>query len=249
MPAIMFLVLLIAIELPYRFLKGKTGPAALSDYAINGIQAGLITLSAFVLGLSFAQASDRFDARRALVVKEANAIGTTWLRAEQLPSPDAKLFRRTLTQYTAERLEAYQTPLKEQAVDATIQRSLSYQDSLWAIVSSALRKHPNDLGLSLLMETLNDTIDVSAEQLQALTNHVPTAMFVLTLSLVILSAFATGVRFAHSGERPAIMTTLLVLAYVVVIGMNVDYDLPQKGVIKVNLEPMRIQLQSMKDAG
>jgi hypothetical protein len=248
LPAVMFVVLALAVELPYRFLKPERRSVS-GDDPVNGIQSGLITLSAFVLGLSFAQASQRFDLRRELVVKEANAIGTTWLRADQLPPLERKTFRKTLTQYTAERLEVYETPIEQQSVDVTLQRSFAYQDTMWATVSAAVRKHPNDLGLSLLMQTLNDTIDVSAEQLQALRSHVPTAMFVLTLFLVTLSAFATGVRFAHSGSRPALMTASLVLAYVIVIGMNVDYDLPQRGVIKVNLEPLRIQLQSMKGPG
>src|SRR5271166_3192968 len=81
--ALMLVVLSLAIELPYRFadLLSRRKPEADS---INTLQAGLLTLSAFVLSLSFSQASARFDARRAIVVKEANAIGTTWLRADQL---------------------------------------------------------------------------------------------------------------------------------------------------------------------
>ena len=57
-----------------------------------------------MLGLTYAQAQGRYDARRALVVKEANAIGTTWLRADQLAPHDTLTFRRLLTEYTRERL-------------------------------------------------------------------------------------------------------------------------------------------------
>jgi hypothetical protein len=60
------------------------------DDAWNTVQAGLLTLAAFVVGLCFAQASARFDARRELVVKEGNAIGTTWLRADQLAPAQAQ---------------------------------------------------------------------------------------------------------------------------------------------------------------
>jgi hypothetical protein len=249
MPAFMLVVLALAVELPYRFLKPKLESSRLNDDAINTVQAGLVTLTAFVLGLSFAQASQRFDARRSLVVKEANAIGTTWLRADQLPAADAKRFRRTLTDYTAERLSAYRTPLDEQNVEENLHRSFAYQDALWAQASAAMHAHPTNLGLSLLMSSLNDTIDVSAEQLQALTSHVPTAMVVLTLVLVTLSTFATGIRFARGQSRPAVMTATLLLAYVVVIGMCIDYDLPQKGVVKINLAPLQLQLHSMRSAG
>jgi hypothetical protein len=55
------------------------------------VQAGLFTLAAFVLRLSFSQASARFDARRGFVMKEANAIGTTFLRANQNAAVAASL--------------------------------------------------------------------------------------------------------------------------------------------------------------
>jgi len=82
----MFVVLVLAIEIPYRWLRL---PALAKNMdAFNALQAGLLTLASFVLGLSFSQASSRFDGRRGLVIKEANAIGTTWLRADQLSRPE-----------------------------------------------------------------------------------------------------------------------------------------------------------------
>ena len=81
LPALMVVVLGLAIELPYRF-KASLSLQHLNTDCTNAVQAGLLTLSAFVLGLSFSQASARFDARRAVVVAEANSIATTWLRAD-----------------------------------------------------------------------------------------------------------------------------------------------------------------------
>lgn len=82
LPAVMLTVLVLSIEIPYRFGDVLVRSSVNTD-AWNAVQAGILTLVAFVLGLSFSQASARFDARRGLVVKEANAIGTTWLRADR----------------------------------------------------------------------------------------------------------------------------------------------------------------------
>lgn len=240
----MLVILAMAIELPYQFWRPLKASAHTD--AFNALQAGLLTLASFVLGLSFAQASSRFDARRELVVKEANAIGTTWLRADQLPPARAAAFRQILTAYTAIRLKAYETPRSPALYRQAIDQSDDDQSQLWSLASSALRERPNDLGLSLLMETLNDTIDVSAEQLQALTTHVPTAVVELTLVLVILGALSLGLRFAIDKARPAALSAIYVVACVVVISMMVDYDRPQTGFVKVNLSPIRVQLQSMQ---
>lgn len=241
----MVVALSLAIELPYRLLKRSKITGRNVD-AFSAVQAGLLTLASFVLGLSFGQASSRFDARRALVVKEANAIGTTWLRAGQLAPRDAVRFRQLLTSYTAARLHAYETPNNPQLYERTVAFSDTVQRSLWDVASDALRRQPGNLGLSLLMEALNDTIDVSAEQLEALTTHVPTQIVVLTLLLVTLGALSLGLRFAVDGARPAALSAVYVVASVVVICMMVDYDRPQTGFVTINLNPIRAQLQTMQ---
>jgi hypothetical protein len=246
LPLLMLVILGLSIELPYRFLQHALASAEKRIDAFSAVQAGLLTLASFVLGLSFAQASARFDARRALVIKEANAIGTTWLRADQLAGAQRDAFRRILTSYTSERLTAYQTPNDPELYRRTLDASDREQTDMWRMASSALRAKPTNLGLSLLMETLNDTIDVSAEQLQALTTHVPTAVVTLTLVLVTLGALSLGLRFAVDRSRPAVLSAIYIVASVVVITMMIDYDRPQTGFVTVNLNPIKATLESMQ---
>ena len=59
----------------------------------EGARAGASTVDGAVFGMlglliafTFSGASTRFEARRELVVEEANAIGTAWLRLDLLPS-------------------------------------------------------------------------------------------------------------------------------------------------------------------
>jgi hypothetical protein len=241
LPIMMLVVLGLAIELPYRYAGALAIKTPNTD-AFTAVQAGLLTLASFVLGLSFSQASARFDSRRALVVTEANAIGTTWLRADQFGSMQSVRFRDILTRYAAARLKAYETPRNPQVIDESNQD----QDKLWNMASSALRADRTNLGYSLLMQSLNDTIDISAEQLQALTSHVPTSIVVLTLLLVTLGALSLGLRFALDRSRPVALSVIYVVACVVVINMMIDYDRPQTGFVKVNLAPLQRQLQSMQ---
>ncbi len=243
----MLVVMALLIELPYRIGKLLALRELVKDDAWNILHAGLLTLASFVLGLSFAQASARFDSRRALIVKEANAIGTTWLRAGQLDGDAARRFRQILTDYTATRLNAYETPGAAPALyRQAIARSDRDQVLMWSIASSALNEHKSNLGLSLLMQTLNDTIDVSAETLEAATTHVPTAIVLLALALVALGTLTTGLRFARDNSRPLLLSAIYVLAYVIVIEMMVDYDRPGTGFVTINLNPMKRQLLSMQ---
>ncbi len=247
LPSVLLVALALLIELPYRVGKAVAPRLLVKDDAWNIVHAGILTLASFVLGLSFAQASARFDSRRALVMKEANAIGTSWLRADQLDRGAERRFRQVLTDYTATRLNAYKTPGADPALyRQAIARNAQDEAVLWAITSSALRVHSSNLGLSLLMQTLNDTIDTSAETLQAVTSHVPTAIVVLAVALVALGTLATGLRFARDNSRPLFLSAIYVLAYVIVIEMMVDYDRPGTGFVTINLNPMKRQLSSMQ---
>lgn len=246
LPVALFIVLLLAIGLPAKYGRALIERAKVADDTWNVIQGGIIGLVAFMLGMSFSQSEGRFDARRELVVKEANAIGTTWLRADQLPATQAREFRAVLADYTETRLRAYETQPRGDALREAQQKSDDEQARLWAIASGALRAGPGNLGRSLLVSSLNDTIDVSAEQLAALTHHVPTTIVFLTLVLVVIGATLIGFSFARAGVNPHVLALAYVLSSVLVVEMVVDLDRPQSGFIRVNLDPMKIQLRSMR---
>ncbi|HET6275654.1 MAG TPA: hypothetical protein VFE16_06970 [Candidatus Cybelea sp.] len=246
LPLILILVLGLAIELPAIYFKEFASKMTVPDSLWNVIQGGVLTLVAFMLGISFSQSQDRFDARRQLVVTEANTIGTTWLRADQLPEKQEQEFRALLTDYTKLRLQLYQGFLTPVQIDQGLAKSDAEQGRLWATASSMLRQEPQNLGRSLLMSELNDTIDVSAEQRQALTHHVPVAIDALTLLLVILGAILIGLGFARAGATLSILGGAYIIASVMVITMMIDLDRPQKGFVKVNLDPLVVQLQSMR---
>src|SRR5690242_19734243 len=54
------------------------------DGPVGAIVGAVLGLLAFMLAFTFGLAASRFDARRIAVLDEANAIGTTYLRAEML---------------------------------------------------------------------------------------------------------------------------------------------------------------------
>src|SRR3954466_7885873 len=85
------LVVLAASELGLRTgfrLHAKHDEARKSQ--LSGVQGAVFGLLGLLLGFTFAMAVGRHDARRTMVVQEANAIGTAWLRAGLLPGEHPK---------------------------------------------------------------------------------------------------------------------------------------------------------------
>ena len=65
--------------------------------------AATLGLLAFILAFTFGLAASRFDSRMQVLLDEANAIGTTYLRAGMLPE-QGKQIRALLREYADARL-------------------------------------------------------------------------------------------------------------------------------------------------
>src|SRR4030095_4387887 len=102
------------------------------------IVSGALGLLALLLGFTFALAVDRFDARRGLVLEEANAIGTTYLRAQLLDEPHRSRLSRLLAGYAQNRLDLANASDYERRVTLMAQTN-AYQTRLWAGTEGAIR--------------------------------------------------------------------------------------------------------------
>ena len=85
------------------------------------IVGSILALLAFLLAVTMSMASDRFDTRRAIVLDEANSIGTTYLRAGYLPEPASSQIRELLREYVPLRIVV--TDAKAADLQADIARS------------------------------------------------------------------------------------------------------------------------------
>src|SRR3954471_17842404 len=108
-------------------MAGSTG-------AMVGAMLGLL---AFMLAFTFGVAATFFQARREVVLSEANAIGTTYLRAAMLPKSIGTEARSLLREYVDVRLEAAKGINVEQAVS----QSEALHGRLW---SQAVAASEND---------------------------------------------------------------------------------------------------------
>ena len=85
----LFAAMLACLEIGYRI--GRQGAAEhpeLAHKGIGAVEAAVFALLGLLLAFSFSGATSRLDARRQLIVQEANAIGTSYLRLDLLPVND-----------------------------------------------------------------------------------------------------------------------------------------------------------------
>src|SRR6516225_454845 len=102
------LALIVAASEIGRFLGVRVGNQGGDN--VSTLEAAVLGLLALMIGFTFAMALSRFEARRDAVLNEANAIGTTALRARLLPEPERKEVLKLLREYVQTRLDSRSGP-------------------------------------------------------------------------------------------------------------------------------------------
>ena len=119
---------LLSVELGYRLARNRQLRAQEEkESQVGGMVGATLGLLAFMLAFTFGLAGSRFEDRRQIVLAEANAIGTTYLRTSMIPEPMRTEARNLLREYVAVRLEGVQQPDKLQQ---SIARSEELQNRL-----------------------------------------------------------------------------------------------------------------------
>ena len=231
-------VLLVAEELGFR-LKGKMRPGSdsieIADIAL--ILGAVMTLLALLLGFTYAMSQARFETRRELVVEEANAIGTTYLRAKALPEPRSSQIQELLRQYLALRVEITikidDTPEKIREID---NRSKQLHSLIWSHASALARESPNAI-TSIFLQALNEMIDLHSKRLAAFRNRVPFSIYLVLLIVSIITLWLVGYYFGRR-QRGRILTTVVVLLLASVMWLIMDLDQPTRGSIKASQQSL-----------
>ena len=219
---------------------GSTLQTRLSDagrFQLFGIQASLLGLLALLLGFSFGMGQTRYDARRRLVVEEANAIATSRLRAEAVPDPVGAEIRALLEAYVESRLAIVRAP-NDAASYAAIAESERLQREVWSRAAKLAKADPRSIPNGLLLQSLNEMINLHALRLGAARNHIPSTV----LAALILVAFAAmawvGASVRSTGRRGTVTTLILSVLISFVITIIVDLDQPRGGLIRVSQTPL-----------
>ncbi|MBK1732690.1 hypothetical protein [Thiococcus pfennigii] len=227
---------LIAIEVGYRLGRwSQTRASDEKEGPTSMIVGSLLALLAFLLAITMGMASDRFDTRRQLVLAEANAIGTLYLRAGYLQEPASGEIRELLRAYVPLRIVT--NDLAD--LRMKIARSGAIQMQLWSIAEDLARAAPDSDVLALFIESLNEMIDLHETRITAgLYARVPETILILLLLGSLLTLAMVGYSAGLSVRRSALTTVVLILVLGAVITLVVDLDRPRDGFLDVNQQPL-----------
>ena len=183
-------------------------------------------------------ALSRFEGRRDAVLNEANAIGTTALRARLLPAPHNAQALKLLREYVQVRLDITRRVPSAAELNDAIARSNALQEALWGEAQAAAAKDAAMVPTGIFIQTLNEMIDNQEKRLTAGRNRVPNIVLLALYGIAIVAGAFTGYGSGLEKGRsrlPVYLTGILVSSVILLIQ---DLDRPNTGFITVSQQPM-----------
>jgi hypothetical protein len=225
---------LLSVELGYRLARYRLQREQLEkESPLGGMVGSTLGLLAFMLAFTFGLAGSRFEDRRQILLSEANAIGTTYLRAALIPEPMRTESRNLLREYVNVRLEGVQQPGK---LEQSLSKSEELHNQLWTVAVAAAEKERSPM-TSIYVQSLNEVIDLHATRLMAgLRSRVPAVIW------IVLMGYQSGL----ANSRRSIAAVALILGFSLVLYLIADLDRPGKGVLQVSQQSMIDLQKSMK---
>jgi hypothetical protein len=200
--------------------------------SVGTVQATLLGLVGLVLAFGLTMAVGRYDNRRAILVQEANDIGTTFLRAQMLAEPARTTSLGLLRQYADIAVDLADQVPDSGHFDGDVERIGTLQRALWSTAGDAVAADPSGTAPRLYVEALNAMIDSHTDRVTSLRNRVPETVVFLE---VFGSAIAIGVLALYLALLGRGLATSLVAAAVVLLILVISFDLdrPHRGLITV----------------
>jgi len=232
---VMVVLLLSACEIGYRLgLARQDAPDSLRTL-MTGIGGAMLGLLGLLLGFALTMAISRWDERRDIIIKEANAIGTLSLRAGLLEEPLGGRLREALHAYTEARITLGGSRDRPDVLHTALSESEDIHAVIWSVVERANVPSTTNATLASLISSANELIDLHELRLASLQNQLPSALFYLLLSLAALSVALLAWSFGAASQRGRAPMILLALLIGAVLLLIMDVNRPQRGIIGVGV--------------
>jgi hypothetical protein len=234
---------LLGLELGYRLGRWRHRRRADEKEApVGAMAASVLGLLAILIAFAFNLAAARFDDRRQTVLEEANAIGTTYLRARLLPEPERTECERLLREYVETRVDM----IARRQIAEGIAHSEQLHEELWKQAITAAEKSPGSIMTGLFIQSLNGMIDIHARRvLVGLRSRMPLPIWFGIYALAVVGMISMGYQAGLSATPRTPAEVLLAVAFAGALFLVIDLDRGHEGFVTVSQAAMLDLQKSM----
>jgi hypothetical protein len=231
----LFVGVLVCLRLGWSL--GRQRLAALGVSAQSGlgaVEGAVFGLMGLLIAFTFTGAATRFDARRALITQQVNAIGTAWLRLDLLEDKTRDEIRELFRSYVDAELEFSRRMGEPSAAQAALSQSLELQEQIWRRAVQVAKTERSQPWATALLAPINEMFDLANNRALATRQHPPLAVYVLLGAMVLASALLAG--FGMAGARKQSPLHLLSFATIMSLAVYLilDLEFPRLGLVRID---------------
>ena len=225
-----------SLEAGYRLGKHRLEKYPESKPEGSGaVDSSIFGILGLILAFTFSGTLSRFEHRTNLVLKEANSIGTAYLRLDLLPKSDRDKLQPLYKEYVQSRIDLFENYENRQLSNAKFQQGLKLQGQIWEIANASVLVSKNPGIITLVLSSTNEVIDVANERLQATRNRPPAIVYVLLFTLSLASAFLVGQSMSANQRRPLSYMVMFCVTISAITFIILDLEYPRLGLIKIDI--------------
>ena len=202
------------------------------DDTINPIEGSLLGLLALLLAFTFGMSASRYETRRAVMLSEANNIGTVILRCDLYPDSTRNKLRTYLKEYVEARIAYFQAGTDDTKETNAIKATEKWDGMIWSTVAEASKVKDNLVASNQMIPALNAMIDIVTTRNAEKNATVPDSILWLLFLLCIISSFILGFQKSTS-RNPYIISIVFALMVCACIQVIIDLDRPRQGFINM----------------
>ena len=213
------------------------------DRQITLVRASTAAVVAFLIGFAFSGAASRFIARQDIIVKEANALGTAYLRADAITEPQRGELRAALREYTADRAQLLNREQRDQ-IRPLLAKVSGLHERMWR---SAIKATQDNAPLmAVVLPPINEVIDLHSTHLAMARRHLPPPLMAALLGTAAISVGLLGFGNGRVGRRFSLLDSVYGVVLAVALWMTIDLDYPSIGVIGLSNRSLVETLAAME---
>jgi hypothetical protein len=215
----------------------------LFDRQVALVRTSTAALVAFLIAFAFSGAASRFMERFDIIVKEANALGTAYLRADTIAEPQRGELKAALKEYTADRVTLLSREGRDQ-IEPLLAKVSGLHERMW---KSAIKGTQENAPLmAVVLPPINEVIDLHSTHLAMARRHLPLPLMAVLMATAAISVGLLGFGNGRAGRRFSLLDSVYGLVLAVALWMTIDLDYPSIGTIGLSNRSFVETLAAMK---
>jgi hypothetical protein len=213
------------------------------EASVSTAVSAMLGLLAFLLGFTFSLTEKRFGDRKQLVIRQANAIITCYLRTSLIPEREKREIQKYLHEYVFILLHCHDKASFESAFD----RLEELHALIWQQTALLVQRDMDSELRTFFSASVNQVIELFSERKTvAMIFRIPDTIWTTLLLLFMLSMFTMGFQSGNHGMMRVFEPPLIGAAFAWVFVMIADMDNLDNRRFKVSQQPLKDVQQIMQ---